>query len=771
MSPQTWKKRLADRTPVAMSEEIDVFETQMTLRRQGRLEEKIFAETRLRRGIYGQRYDNGQRHDGLAVRTLAYPNAGLLKGPETVWDAPGMVRIKIPMGRLSAEQLDILAELAEEYSDSILHVTTRQDIQLHFVHIEDTPDLMRRLAAVGITTREACGNSVRNVTACQFAGVCSDQAFDVTPYANALTYYLLGHKDTQDFGRKFKIAFSGCKPHPCGLANFHDIGAIAVTRQVDGELRRGFEFYVGGGLGAVPQQAKLLDEFVPPEELLPLAQAVCRVFARLGERKNRARARLKFVVQKLGLEEFRRLVLEERDRIPADERWTAYLDHLDDDREVPVRPGRALEAELEPACERWRASNVRPQPQPGYVVATVRLPLGDLTATQARQLSDLARRFTGDTIRLTVEQNLVLRWLPEADIPELHRELERIDLALAGASTLADITACPGTDTCKLGIASSRGLAAALSEHLEGQDRAALNGSAGDLAGLHIKVSGCFNSCGQHHVADVGFLGVSRNVGGRRVAHFQLVVGGEWENNGGSYGLAIGAFPSKRIPDVVDRLTALWLRERQAGERLQAFIQRIGRAKVKEALEDLRHVPAYEEDKSYYSDWGDSREYTIGDMGVGECAGEVVTAAEFGLAASEREVFEAQLHLEGGDSARAADMAYRAMLSAAKALVRVVNTDLGEDPDQIVTEFRARFHDNQLFDPGAGARFAAFLLRAHEAPLQGPNRERAHQQIEEAQLFIEAAHTCYDRLQGPQAAASLDAASRPIEVGGAKATA
>jgi sulfite reductase (ferredoxin) len=748
MSPPTWKQNLADRMSADLTEEIDVFETQMILRRQGRLDEKVFAETRLRRGIYGQRYDNGQRHDGVAVRTLNYPCGTLTKGPDTMWDAPGMVRIKIPMGKLSADQLDLMAELAEEYSDSILHVTTRQDIQLHFVHIEDTPDLMRRLAAVGITTREACGNSVRNVTACQFAGVCHDQAFDVTPYANALTYYLLGHKDTQDFGRKFKIAFSGCKPHPCGLANFHDIGAIAVTKEVDGEVKRGFELYVGGGLGAVPHKAKLLEEFVAEEELLPLAQAVCRVFARLGERKNRARARLKFVVQKLGIEEFRRVVREERDRIPRDERWTAYLDHLDDTAEVPLQPGRALDGELAPVVERWRATNVRPQPQPGYVVATVRLPLGDITSTQARQLADLARRFTGDTIRLTVEQNLVLRWLPEADIAELHRELEAIQLAQPGASTLADITSCPGTDTCKLGISSSRGLAAALSDKIAARDTGALNGSAADLSKLHIKVSGCFNSCGQHHVADIGFLGVSRNMGGRRVAHFQLVVGGEWDNNGGSYGLAIGAFPSKRVPEVVDRLTALWLREREPGERLQAFIQRAGRARIKDALEDLRDVPAYEDDKSFYSDWGDSREYTIGDMGVGECAGEVVTAAEFGLAASEREVFEAQLRLEGGEASRAADLAYRAMLSAAKALVRVKNTDVSDEPEQIVDEFRTRFHDTQLFDPGAGARFAAFLLRAHEAPLQGASSERAHQQIEEAQLFIEAAHACYDRIQG-----------------------
>src|SRR5687767_13146863 len=206
MTAPTWKERLAGRMPEALAEEIDVFETQMTLRRTGKLDEKIFAETRLRRGIYGQRYDNGLRHDGIEQRTLAFPCGTLTKGPETVWDAPGMMRIKVPAGHLTCEQLDVIAELAEEYSDSILHISTRQNVQLHFVHIEDTPDLMRRLAAVGITTREACGNSVRNVTACPLAGVCQTEAFDVAPYAKALMLFLLGHPDVQDFGRKFKPA-------------------------------------------------------------------------------------------------------------------------------------------------------------------------------------------------------------------------------------------------------------------------------------------------------------------------------------------------------------------------------------------------------------------------------------------------------------------------------------------------------------------------------------------------------------------------------------
>src|ERR1700749_3510597 len=237
MSSPNWKDALGDRIAPKLGEEIDAFEAQIALRKQGKIEDRVFAETRLRRGAYGQRYDNGQRSDGTSTRTLNYPDVPT-KGPNTLWDAPGMQRIKIPFGGLNAAQLEMLADLCEEYSDGIAHITTRQDVQLHFIHIEDTPTIMRRLASVGITTREACGNSVRNVTACPIAGVCRTQTFDVTPYAKAIAYFMLGHPDAQNFGRKFKIAFSGCKDEACALVRLHDFGAIAVTRDQNGNLRR-----------------------------------------------------------------------------------------------------------------------------------------------------------------------------------------------------------------------------------------------------------------------------------------------------------------------------------------------------------------------------------------------------------------------------------------------------------------------------------------------------------------------------------------------------
>jgi sulfite reductase beta subunit-like hemoprotein len=256
-----------------------------------------------------------------------------------------MQRIKIPYGGLTAAQLEVLAELAEEYSDGIAHITTRQDFQLHYVHLEDTPAIMRRLAAVGITTREACGNTVRNVTACPLTGVCQSEVFDVTPYARALAYFMLGHPDAQAFGRKFKISFSGCATESCALARMHDFGAIAVKREINGRTRRGFELWVGGGLGAVPQQARLFTDFLPEEELLPTAQAIGRVFARLGEKKNRNTARMKFLVTKLGIEEFRRIVAEERAMLAPDPRWTAFLADIERPEESGLKPPSLMQIE------------------------------------------------------------------------------------------------------------------------------------------------------------------------------------------------------------------------------------------------------------------------------------------------------------------------------------------------------------------------------------------------------------------------------------------
>jgi len=737
----TWKEKLADKLPRALADEIDVYETQLELRKLGKIDEKLFAETRLRRGAYGQRYDNGQRHDGTKTQHLHFPHEPLTKGPDTMWDAPGMQRIKIPFGGLTASQLETLADCAEEYSDSILHVTTRQDFQLHFVHIEDTPALMRRLAAAGITTREACGNSIRNVTACPLAGVCRTEAFDVTPYAKAIAYFLLGHPDTQDFGRKFKIAFSGCEQEACGLVNMHDMGALALVR--DG--KRGFKLYVGGGLGPVPYQAKVFADFIPEEELLPIAQAISRVFARLGEKQNRARARIKFLIAKLGIDEFKRLVMEERKILPPDPRWTAFIPEAHGFKETPLKSGASLNGAAKPeGYAVWAETNVYQQLQPGYAVVTISLPIGDFTSKQARRVADLARKYCGDNVRTTVEQNLVFRWVAEKDSPELYRELKDVGLGDFGAGTILDTVACPGTDTCKLGIASSRGLARELRTRLAEQyftmDAA--------VKGLHIKMSGCFNSCGQHHLADIGFYGNSRTLGNRKVPHFQVLLGGKWRDNAGSYGLAIGSVPSKNVPTVVERITQRFVKERNGNESFQDFITRIGKAESRKMIEDLMEVPAYEKDATFYSDWGDPREFTMGDMGMGECAGEVVSRIDFDLQAAERLCFEAQIKLEAKDLAKADELAFKSMLQAAQGLVKELWYDVPTDAEVIVKEFRTRLFEPKLFwDRFAGGKFAQDFFRRHENPPSRYDFDEVHRLIEESQLFIEAAHACADKLR------------------------
>jgi len=756
-----WKDQLAGRAGAELAREIDIFEQQMELRKQGKIDEKVFAETRLRRGIYGQRYDNGQRHDGKRIQKLKLP-ADVIKGPDTLWDAPGMMRIKIPLGGVTAEQLETLAELSEEYADGVTHVTTRQDFQFHFVHIDDTPDLMRRLAAVGITTREACGNVVRNVTACPLAGVCREQAFDATPYAKACANFLLGHPDTQDFGRKVKIAFSGCKENGCGLVTMHDMGAVAKTRVVEGKEQRGFEFYVGGGLGSVPYKAKLFDEFLPEEELLPTMQAIARVFARLGEKRNRARARLKFLVAGLGVEEFRNLVLAERQKLPPDPRWTDYLASVDEQTDEPLRPGVSLNGHQRPeGFDAWYATNVYRQRQPGYVAATVTLPLGDVSADQLRALADIARRFVKDTLRTTVEQNILFRWVSEADLPEFYQAIKAVGLGAADAATIVDVTACPGTDTCKLGIASSRGLARELRYRL-GEKSLELDAA---VKNLRIKISGCFNSCGQHHIADIGFYGINRNVKGFQVPHFQVILGGKFHDNAGEYGVAIGAVPSKRIPEAVLSITEYYVRGRHKGESFQDFVARIGKKAIKDLLEDLTKIPAPEVDRSYYSNWGDPREFTLADMGVGECAGEVVSQAEFALAASERELFEAQLLLDGGRSQDAVKAAYASMLHAAQGLVKSQDPGISDDENKIIAEFTRRFYDTQLFwDKYAGGKFAEYFFKAKDFVREGKtvDSDRAVQLLQEAQLFIDAAHDCHNRLRGTvQSAVKIETAAQP----------
>ncbi len=695
--------------------EIDTFETELGRFLDEKMPEKVFLEFRLRHGVYGQRQEGVQ-----------------------------MLRIKIPLGIANAEQLDALAEISEEYSVGIAHITTRQDFQLHYVDILDTPNVMRRLAAVGITTREACGNTVRNVTACPYSGACSTEVFDVTPYAAAMAYYLLRHPDAQNFGRKFKIAYSGCADQPCGLARMHDIGAVAATETVDGEVVRGFQVYVGGGLGAVPHQARLYSEFVPADEMLSLAQAIARVFAAHGEKKNRARARMKFLVEKMGIDAFREAVEAERAKLSADADAPAEIE-LEQFRDEPLDEPSELDPDapnLSDGFRAWLKTNTAAQKHAGYSHVTVFLPLGDLTAMQLRGLATILRKYTRGTLRTMVEQNFMLRWISNARLPELYEDLKTIHLALPLAGSIADITACPGTDSCKLGIASSRGLAGIL--HRQYLDAVEQGNGITEADGtprkdISIKMSGCFNSCGQHHIANIGFFGTSKSKGGRVAPLFQVILGGTAEKNGESYGLMAGKIAAHRAPDAVAKLTALYDSEKSDGESFRDCMNRLGKARLKAELDEFAAIG---DEPAFYSDNRQPWQY-VKDVGKGECAGEVVTQSEFLLDDAERFVDDALLHLEAGAHADAAKSAFKAMNTAADALLTAVGLFLTDDFDR-VGEFRSRFFDAGNFIPGV----AEYFFRASEVDLDAVDADRARKLCEEANLFTEESQVVYGRLGG-----------------------
>ncbi|MEM1413810.1 MAG: hypothetical protein AAGH15_02875 [Myxococcota bacterium] len=386
-------------------------------------------------------------------------------------------------------------------------------------------------------------------------------------------------------------------------------------------------------------------------------------------------------------------------------------------------------------------------------------PLGDFTSDQARVFAELMRAYTGEkSCRLAVDQNVVFRWLSGADALAFFERLKAIGLADAGAGTIYEPTSCPGTDTCKLGIAASRGVTGELRRQLR------VLGDELDPAvqKLRIKASGCFNGCSQHHVADLGFLGVARNVGGRKVPHFNVVLGGQWTQNAGSYGQVVGAVPSKNVPEAVKLLTDAYVAQRDGDESFQAFVKRVGKGELKKLLKPLMKVPSYEESPDHYRDWRDPREFGIGDLGVGECAGEIVPWVEHGLQTAEQELDAAQALDEAGRYAEAGAKAFGSMLTAAKALLEHLEVQVRDEPGDVVDKFREHLHETALFhDPFAKGKFASYLLKMHASRRwAAEDAELSHRNLDEANLFLEAAHAAYARLT----AAAIKAGKRPSEV-------
>ena len=600
------------RLSFATQADLDEFVETLDAFENGRLAPDEWRAFRLVRGLYGQRQEDLH-----------------------------MIRVKVPQGILDGEQLKALAEVVERHSRGFGHITTRQNIQFHFVQLHDAEPAFERLAATGLTTREACGNSVRNITACQYAGTAADEVFDVTPYAEALTRYFLRHPLSASLPRKFKIAFEGCvEDH--AFTGINDIGWRAAARHVGDRRELGFRVTVGGGTATMSRAGAALFDFLPAGEMLNAAEAIVRVFHRLGDYQHKHKNRMKFLIKQLGWDRFQTEVLQEYEAVrasggqslpfapdapPVEEapEWPRPAEP--DVTEIARRatasavkgPGftptvtPALQVHA-PAYLSWQMTNVRRQKQPGYALVTIRLPLGDFTGEQMRIIADLAAAYGDGAVRITPDQNLVFRWVPIGQVEALYARLAAADLAADNAGTVRDITSCPGAESCKLAVTQSRGLASLLGEHLD--EHPDLIAEAPDVV---IKISGCPNGCGQHHVATIGFQGSVRKLDGQAVPQYFVMVGGGAEGEHTTFGRLAAKVPARRVPDVLARLIALYRAERHDGEDARGYFRRVDVARVKAVLHDLEELSTASAEPDDYIDLGETAGFRP-DVQQGECA-------------------------------------------------------------------------------------------------------------------------------------------------------
>jgi len=540
-----------------------------------------------------------------------------------------MLRTKLPQGVVRADQLTALAQVAEDHARGFGHISTRQNLQLHFVSARGAEAALRRLAEVGLTSREACGNSVRNITACPLGGVSPQELFDATPYAEALTRHLLRHPLSSSLPRKFKIALEGCAEDHAAAA-IHDIALFARIA----DARRGFEVRLGGGTATLPSPAKPLVAFLPAGRVLALAEAVVRVFHRLGDRKNRQANRLKFLIRKMGWEGFSGEVLAELERVGAEGAPALPFDPErppeeaapDGHRPAPPSPkeiqervlaqrlrgpGVAPEVRPEPApspsaLAAWARTNVRPQRQAGFVVATVTAPLGDVTSAQLLTLAELSRAYGDGTVRFSREQDVLLRWVRVADVPALFLRLSAAGLGRDGAGTPADVVSCPGAESCRLAVTASRGLGREVEAHLRAHPEVAEL-----LAGADVKVSGCPNGCSQHHVAAIGLQGSIRKVGERVVPQYFVLLGGGVSAEGARFGQLAAKIPARRVGQALDRLAELYRAQGRPGEGARAFFARLPATEARRALADLAQLTPETLTREDSVDLGETSEYGV----------------------------------------------------------------------------------------------------------------------------------------------------------------
>jgi sulfite reductase (ferredoxin) len=654
----------------------------------GKIDEEKFRSLRLARGVYGQRQEGVQ-----------------------------MIRIKLPYGKVLSHQLRRIAEVSDKYSRSRLHITTRQDIQIHYVDLNRTPELWAELERDNVTLREACGNTVRNVTASETAGIDVKEPFDVSPYADAVFKFFLRNSICQEMGRKFKVSFSATD-EDTGLSYMHDLGFIA---KIKGGVK-GFKVMLGGGLGSQPRHADLFYEFLTSDKIIPLMEGVLRVFDRYGERKSRAKARLKFLLKDIGLDAFKVLVEEEQKAI---ELKTITIDETNYTASKPVAVfAPKVEIKNNETYNLWKSTNVIPQKQKGYVAIGIKVLLGDFYTDKARLLADLVEHYAAGEIRLSLRQNILIPFVKEDSIPFFYTELEKLGFVEAGYNKAVDITACPGTDTCNLGISSSTGIAEELERVIKAEYPHYLENT--DLV---IKISGCMNACGQHNMANIGFQGMSIRTKDKLVAPgLQVLLGGGNLGNGNAhFADKVVKVPSRKGPEALRRI----LNDFEAnadGKLFVDYYKEKGEKYFYQLLTDLSNIDNLTQED--FIDWGTEEQY-IKAIGIGECAGVVIDLIATLFLESDEKIEEAKQAFNNKVYSSAIYEAYRSMVNSAKAILLSENIKTNTQAG-IIKQFDELFVETKKID--LGTPFSDVIYQIKVCP---PSKDFANNYINTAEQFLE----------------------------------
>ena len=672
--------------PIVQKDIIDL-ERKIRLFKEGKIDDERFRSLRLARGVYGQRQEGVQ-----------------------------MIRIKLPFGKVSSEQLVRITKVSDEYSTGRLHITTRQDIQIHYVSLDRTPELWANLEKDDITLREACGNTVRNITASENAGIDPEEPFDVSPYAHALFQFFLRNPVCQEMGRKFKMSFSS-SDKDTALSYLHDLGFI--PKIVNGE--RGFKVMLGGGLGSQPSHAELLSEFVPVNQIIPMTEGVLRIFDRYGERAKRLKARMKFLIKEIGRDEFLRLVEEEKKALSYQ---TVEIDTTAFDGPIlaPALEVPKVTIEDVAAYEAWKKSNVIAQKQAGYVAIGIKVALGDFYTDKARALAHLIKNYGANELRFTLRQDILIRNIKVENLPFFYQELAKLDFVTLGYNTINDVTACPGTDTCNLGIASSTGIAVELERVLATEYPQFSNNQE-----ITIKISGCMNACGQHNMAEIGFQGMSINSGKLVAPALQVLLGGGNLGNGqGRFSDKVIKIPSRRGPEAL----RLILNDFQANANGLSFLNYYdakGEKYFYEFLKPLADVTNLTE--ADFVDWGNADNY-VKAVGVGECAGVVIDLVATLLVEAKDKLTFSQEALNDQKWSDSIYLTYAGFVNAAKALLLAEKQKTNHHAG-IIDLFDTVFVETNLISLATTFKELVYQIKENE-----PSEAFAKHYLEQATAFF-----------------------------------